>query len=732
MYIADRSWNRVQVTDQNGLFLKTIDVNTVSGGVLHQPSDAIFASGALVVSSGGGANPASLTTFGIDGRQNPPPPNCGLQLNPVAHNVEQNLVALSGTVSLSAGACQVSVQIGSGTANIAPAPDAAGKWSYTASPLSLGTNALTVKGFVAGDSTLDSVQTASVYYIASMRTPAPTITVTTPTSYVKVFTYRLEGTATKSTNPAVTSPVGVDVYKKDSSDNIFYQQPAAVSSVNGTWSFDVPLDNGPNTVCAVAWQESAVSSAPVCNTITVDTTPPAVNELSFLQEDSTSPLAVVNISGVVREQNFKELHVTVNGVSTDVNGTVPVDVGGANAGVAYSAPVTLARGANTVTITATDWTDTATTSVARKVYYEPEAVVGLSIDAALPADNLYEPGTQTLTFTGRVADRALYPTVSVAGFPATVQANNTWTINTSLQDVIEYGVVANPVANSGLPRLGLNRTISSKTDTAKIAITDPPADMTLKVATYTVRGFVAPNATAVAALVKADGVPVSPAPTVTLNSTTGAFSFPVTLAADQTYVVKVTSTTSGSPAMTSTAFRNLVYDTTPPAILQAASTVPGLMVGTVDPSSTFVINAKNSSNVSVQVPVTYDDFDLANNGVVWHADLTGLNTISYTATDPAGNTTAPIPFLASTTLPTGDADGNSLTNLADAMLCLRFVALVQSPVGQQLSRTDVGPIITPDKAKANEVYAVPNGSIGLSDCLVVLRKAMGTVTFKNQ
>jgi hypothetical protein len=382
-------------------------------------------------------------------------------------------------------------------------------------------------------------------------------------------------------------------------------------------------------------------------------------------------------------------------------------------------------------------TDTSTTSVARKVNYEPGVVAGVSIDAALPADNIYEPGTQTLTFTGKVADRTLYPTVMVAGFPATVLANNTWTIDKDLQG-IEYAVVAIPAANSGLPRLALNRSISTKSDTAKISITDPPADMTTKTATYTVKGNVEPNATAVAALLKADGTAVLPVPPMTLNTSTGAFSFPVTLAADQTYVVKVTTTTSGSPVRTSTAFRNLVYDTTPPVILQAASRVPGNLMGTVgglvDPGATFTINAKNSSNVSVQPLVTYDKFDLANNGVVWSADLTGLNTITFTATDAAGNTTTTIPFVASTTLPTGDADGNTLTNLADAMLCLRVVAGAQTvaSVPGMLARTDVGPIITPDKDKANEVYAVPNGSIGLTDCLVVLRKAMGTVTFKNQ
>jgi glucodextranase-like protein/NHL repeat-containing protein len=732
IYVADRARHRVQVTDQTGGVLLATIGNSIPGSDLNYPNDVLFASGIALVSSAATGNPANIEAFGIDGATVPPPPDCNVKMNPrPPHNLASgSSMTLSGTVVANA-ACQVTLQVNSGALVNASVNQGTGNWSVTIPAANFTAslyNTITAKGFVTGNNAMDSFDTAQTWYGALSTLGSPTLTVSpAPARYVNTLTYTIQG-GTTATGFA-QAPVYVDVNNTVAASTIF----ASSSQVgaNGSWSANVVLTEGDNTVCVTAWQKGLDPSKYVtqCFTITADmTAPDLTGTTSFLPANSTTTQAVANLSGVVTEKNLQGVTVTVNGTASAAKGLVAV--GGS--GTYFSAPVLLRRGVNTVSVVATDLSGNSSPAEVHTVTLVPELPGGLT---ASPVDNMFVKGLSTMTFTGKVdLVNGACPSVMVAGrFPAQLDASCNWSAAVDLRTgLVEYGVTATPVTGTAI---SLNRTITDDAAAANLRITDPPADTAVTAASYTVKGLVdTTGVSSVTVTVTGDDASVQ-TPTVTMNTDgPGTFRAPVSFAAgQQNYSVKVKVLMTDSS--TSTTFRNIIYDTAAPSfsIAPTKASSPTALLGNVDANSKLEATGKDGSNNTVSVPLTFDAYNQQNNGIVWHANTAGLTNISFKVTKPAGNniTVNFTPVPSAVKMPVGDLDNNNSTNIADAMLCLRVVAAIQTS-GYDPAQLDIAPAIYLDPANPDQGYVVGNAKADIFDCQLILRKNYGLVTFLNQ
>ena len=222
---------------------------------------------------------------------------------------------------------------------------------------------------------------------------------------------------------------------------------ASVSAGDGSWNYLLPnLNEGVNSItvkstlnaadCSTA---SATSSQSL--TVTADTVvPDLIGQFSFLANGSTTNEGVQNVSGVVTDENL--LGISVNGQSVAATALVPLNA----TQTYYSFPVTLVRGANTVTVTATDKSNNST-SMVRNVTFAPELS---AFTVTTPADNIYVSGLASIDFTGTVDVNTT--TVDVDGYAATVNpVTKAWSVNIPIRgNLVSYEAIATPAgAGSG-------------------------------------------------------------------------------------------------------------------------------------------------------------------------------------------------------------------------------------------------------------------------------------------
>jgi hypothetical protein len=102
----------------------------------------------------------------------------------------------------------------------------------------------------------------------------------------------------------------------------------------------------------------------------------------------------------------------------------------------------------------------------------------------------------------------------------------------------------------------------------------------------------------------------------------------------------------------------------------------------------------------------------------------GSKTAYAWAKDAAGNVSSSRSASITITLPTetapsGDINGDSTTNVADALLALQIAVGKVSPSAVQLARGDVAPMVNGK--------SMPNGKIDIGDVIVLLGKATGKI-----
>jgi hypothetical protein len=98
----------------------------------------------------------------------------------------------------------------------------------------------------------------------------------------------------------------------------------------------------------------------------------------------------------------------------------------------------------------------------------------------------------------------------------------------------------------------------------------------------------------------------------------------------------------------------------------------------------------------------------------------GSKTLYAFAKDAAGNISASVSRIV-LILPIGDIDGDGSTTIADALIALKVSVGLVTPTAAQLAQGDVAPLV-------NGV-PTPDGKIDLGDVAVILRRAVGALTW---
>ncbi|WP_298268831.1 Ig-like domain-containing protein [Geobacter sp.] len=645
MYVSDSFQGNVQALDPagSGSFLAFVGGYGTGDGQLITPSDAAFdaAGSRLIVANAVG----SLTVFGIGDTfipvDNVPPV---LTLNPLPPSTIAASQTVSGTVD--AGAT-VTVAVNGGAA--ASAVVAGGSWSATVS-LAPGANTITVKATdVAGNvSTATAAITLSITNFSIDSVPA----------LLNVPSVTLSGQR--------TAGVAISVANTTTGAAGSVSYPTST-----TWRSDVTgLAEGDNLITVSGGGNSENV------TVTVDTRPPVLT-VSAIPAGSVTPARVQNVTVRVADPHLDK--VTVNGNAAPVSG-----------GLATAA-VTLANGATTITVAASDLAGNITTDT-RSVTFD-STVPGMSI--AAPAD-----GVQTRT-----------PVIELSG---TVAANTTVTVNgaAALMNGTSWSKRVNLVP--GLNTVTVTATdLSGKVATLKRSVLYDAALPQLAIAAPAEDGATAVNSLAVSGNTET-GVTVTatvngkPLP-VTASGTSFSFALPLTV--EGPYAVAVTA--SDATGATSVVKRNVTGDRTPPLLLVTSPTVPvpSVISGAADRDAT--VTATDRSGAVTVIPAV---------GGTWSLDLSAASldpgTVRVAAADAAGNTTA---RTLAAPLPTGDVNGDGKVNISDVIEILKVAVGIAFPTSSDFANGDVGPL-------ANG-KAWPDGRIDLRDVILVLRKAVGTAAW---
>jgi len=688
MYITERTRNEISVVDVTtgsptyGYDLKRINGTTVTTADMKHPSGVVFekttTGGVLYASNASTSTPANILALAIDSGTIPSA-GATLTINAVPSTSLTTPIAISGTNS---GAFAVSCSVNGG----ADVP-ATGTTSWTISSLGLvsGTNSILCK---TSNGTVNSFAGAATFYDpAPVAGPTPTILLPLTGSYTNNVSQTVSGTTS-----AANATVKVD--------GSLGGTCSTTSDAKKDWSCTLTLPEGVNVLTASASKAgTTVVTANV--TVTVDVTPPNMTgTISFLTNAATTTTAVQNLDGIVLDVNLGS--VEVSGV--EVPASARVTLTGNN--TYFSAPVTLVRGPNTVTVKATDLAGN-TTTLSRTATLNPE-IPGLTV--ALPADNSYRAaGAANASGT---ADTA-FTAVDACGTPLTPAGGN-W--STAAMTVAGGFNSCQFIASGGSTTVSEKRTINANAGYAQLAITSPAADLATNSSPVIISGSVAPSSPV--PQISIDGA--AAVDVTTYTSADGLFSHSVTLASQGLHTVKLIANAA------TTAVRNIIYDTTLPEItIKADSKIsPTKISGLIDPSAKIsAVSAALGTGTPFTIPVsvlTFDSYNPASGSVVWHADLNGYtyDKITFTTADPAGNLKD---LMREAGVPTGDVDADGVVRLSDALAALRHVAGTESLLGTPKFQADVGALV--------EGHAGQDGIIDIHDAVLILGKSYGLISF---
>jgi hypothetical protein len=188
----------------------------------------------------------------------------------------------------------------------------------------------------------------------------------------------------------------------------------------------------------------------------------------------------------------------------------------------------------------------------------------------------------------------------------------------------------------------------------------------------------------------------------------------------------ITITAATPAALVSTKDVSVTYETTLPVL-------------TVDSPATDIRSITNSLTVSgkatdtmtnVAVTIQVDGITMPNQPVA--ADGTysqmvplatnDVHTITVQAANEAGNT-ATISRRVINVAPTGDINNDGTVNVADALLALQVAVGLRKPSDSYLVYGDVGPL-------GSDGNPAPDWKIDISDAVIILRIAVGSLTLK--
>lgn len=460
------------------------------------------------------------------------------------------------------------------------------------------------------------------------------------------------------------------------------------------WSASVNLVAGSNLITASAWKTGTVVAQDTV-TVTADYTLPTI-AAAFLANSATTTDAVQNIDGIVTEVNLDSIEV--NGVVVPASAKVSL----AADKTYFSAPVTLVRGSNPVEVKVKDLAGNIAT-FSRTVTLNPE-IPGFAV--ALPADGSYLPGAASVSVNGTAG----------TGFTlvnAYDAASGSW--SGSLSAALGFNEYQFTATGGGNTAVSAKRSINAAAANAQLAITTPATDLATKNNSIVIYGNVAANIFDDLTIAASGGATITNPSYV---KATGLFNYTVTFPAEGAYNVKVT-------AGSTTAVRNIIYDSTKPELTLRADSrpMPTLITGAIEPSAKIAAISATLNSSPISIPVSLVSFDSVSSGsVVWHANLSAYpfdaNSLKITTEDPAGNTKQ---LSYTNYIPTGDVDGDGVVRLSDALAALRHVAGTQVLEGEPFKQADVGALV--------EGYAGQDGEVDIVDSYLILGKSYGLMTF---
>ena len=601
-----------------------------------------------------------------------------------------------------------STLLGSATA------DGSGQWSFTPStPLGEGAHALNVTATdAAGNTSAPSASFAVTVDTAAPAAPA----ITSVTDDVALTTGAVAPNG--NTNDAAPTIAGtadagstVDVY--DGTTLL----GTVTADGSGNWGFtpSTPLADGTHTLSVTATDPAGNTSAPSAPfAITVDTAVPAAPVITSVTDDLAPTMGNVAPNGSTNDTTPTIAGTAAAGSSVNIYdgatllGTVTAD-GSGN----WSLTPTLAGGTYTLSVTATD--SAGNTSA-------PSALYAITVDTAAPAapaitsvtDDV-DPAQGNVPSGGTTDDATpalvgtaeagsivnVYDGITLLG-TVTADGSGNWTLTPTLADGT-HDLIVTATDSAG------NISAASAPYTVTVAATPPgtPAITSVTDNIGPAQGSVGPNG------ITDDAAPTI-AGTAAPNSTvdvydgttllgpatadgSGNWTLTPTLA-DGTHTLSVT--TVGGGFNPSAATYAVTVDTAAPAapVITSVTDDVALTTGTVAPNGTtndaaptLAGTAEAGSTVNVYDGATLLGTVTADGSGNWGftpstplAD--GPHTLSVTATDPAGNTSAPsAPFAI--TVDTAAPAAPAITSVTDD------VALTTGTVAPNGTTNDAAPTI---------------------------------------
>ncbi|QLF07734.1 Ig-like domain-containing protein [Acinetobacter baumannii] len=442
-------------------------------------------------------------------------------------------------------------------------------------------------------------------------------------------TVALDDVLTNDSTPALTGtvndPTATVVVNVDGVDY------PAVNNGDGTWTLadnTLPtLADGPHTITVTA-TDAAGNVGTDTGVVTVDTAAPNTAGVTFTI-DSVTADNVINASEAAG-------NVTITGVLKNV----PSDAAATAVtivinGVTYTATVDSAAGTWTVSVPGSGLTADADKTIDAKVTFTDAAGNSSSVndtqtytlDTAAPSAPVIDPVNGTDPITGTAEPGSTVTVTYPNGDTATVVAgpDGSWSVpNPGLNDGDEVEAIAtDPAGNPSLPGTG---TVSADITAPVVALDDVLTNDSTPALTGTVND---PTATVV---VNVDGVDY-PA----VNNGDGTWTLAdntLPTLADGPHTITVTATDAAGNVGNDTAV--VTIDTVAPnaPVLDPINATDPVS-GQAEPGSTVTVTYPDGTTATV-VAGTDGSWSVPNPG-----NLVDGDTVTATATDPAGNTSLP-------------------------------------------------------------------------------------------
>ena len=358
----------------------------------------------------------------------------------------------------------------------------------------------------------------------------------------------------------------------------------------------------------------------------------------------------------------------------------------------FTVPTVLLPGSNTVSVKATDAAGNTATQTTGIVFTRDAT----RISVTEPADGAVVTAP-LLVFQGTV-DRAA--TVSAGGVPAPVNGG-AWSAQVNLSPGMNTVEIAATDAAGAVSKV--KRTVFLDTAAVDLEIASPGQDAAVNAGSLITVKTSASGSLGYTFNAISGTAPVSG----------GAATFPDQLRrAGDLSPGCLRHRYLGS---TATTVRNFVFDTTPPAFtMNAASGVPASVNGTVEPGASVAVYDKTGAAGTAVVT-----------GGTWNAALTAgydPGSLVAAATDAAGNVSVKA---LNPALPDGDMNGDGIVTAADALIAMKIYMGLLKPTAKELAlylaHENVAPLIGGKPTR--------DGVIDLADALLILRRAVGQITW---